>query len=113
MQAPTLSASDKNSIITELQKHAGGQQADKDGVMKNFFATLAENNRLAVLEGVCERFAELMSAHRGEVELTVTSAAPLDSKVLKQLETAAGKSSYVGQGKKLKVVSKVTFLTRH
>ena len=32
---------------------------------------------------------------------------PLDNKVIKQLETAISKSQYVGQGKKLKVVSKV------
>lgn len=43
--------------------------------MKNFLATLAENNRLGVLEGVVEKFGVLMGAHRGEIELTVTSAA--------------------------------------
>lgn len=75
--------------------------------MKSFLETLAQNNRLGVLAGVCEKFTELMGAHRGEVEMTVTSAAALDSKVLKQLETVVGKSQYVGQGKKLKVVSKV------
>jgi F-type H+-transporting ATPase subunit O len=36
---------------------------------------LAENNRLSVLEGVVEKFGLLMGAYRGEVELTVTSAA--------------------------------------
>jgi F-type H+-transporting ATPase subunit O len=30
---------------------------------------------LGVLEGVVEKFAQLMGAHRGEVELVVTSAA--------------------------------------
>ena len=43
--------------------------------MKNFLATLAEKNRLGALEGIVEKFGVLMSAHRGEVELTVTSAA--------------------------------------
>ena len=75
--------------------------------MKNFFGALAENNRLSVLEGVCEKFLVLMSAHKGEVELTITSAQPLDAKILRQLEAAVGKSQYVGQGKKLKVVPKV------
>jgi F-type H+-transporting ATPase subunit O len=42
--------------------------------VKNFLATLAENNRLGVLEGVVEKFGVLMGAQRGEVELTVTSA---------------------------------------
>jgi len=68
---------------------------------------LAENNRLNQLEGVAEKFGTLMSAARGEVEMTVVSAAPLDAKVLRQLESSVSKSSYVGQGKKLKVVSKV------
>lgn len=76
--------------------------------MQNFLDTLAENNRLGVLEGVCEKFGALMSAQRGEVEMTITSAAPLDQKVVKQLEQAVGKSKYVGQGKKLKVVPKVS-----
>ncbi len=48
--------------------------ADKEGIVKNFLATLAENNRLGVLEGVVDKFAVLMSAHKGEVELVVTSA---------------------------------------
>jgi hypothetical protein len=71
LQAPTLSASDKSQIITELQKHAGSG----GDVIKQFLQTLAENNRLGVLERVCEKFAVLMSAHKGEVEMIVTSAA--------------------------------------
>lgn len=106
LNAPMLSDSDKKQIITELQKHMGAG-ADKDKVVTNFLETLAENNRLGVLEAVCDNFAQLMSAGRGEVELVVTSAAPLDQKVLRQLETAVTKSQYVGQGKKLKVVPKV------
>lgn len=50
-----------------------------------------------------------MSASRGEVELRVTSAQPLDQKVLKSLENAVSKSRFVGSGKKLKVVAKVSF----
>ncbi|KAF2262334.1 OSCP-domain-containing protein [Lojkania enalia] len=102
--APTLSADDKSQIVAELQKHVG---QDKDGIVKNFLNTLAENNRLGVLEGVVEKFGILMGAHRGEIELTVTSAAPLDSRTLSRLESAVSKSQYVAQGKKLKVVPKV------
>ncbi|PSN63546.1 ATP synthase subunit 5 mitochondrial precursor [Corynespora cassiicola Philippines] len=103
--APTLTASDKEQIVAELQKHLGGQ--DKEGIVKNFLTTLAENNRLGSLEGVVEKFAILMGAARGEVELTVTSAAPLDNRTLNRLESAVSKSQYVGQGQKLKVVPKV------
>ena len=103
--APTLSVSDKQQIVNELQKHIG--TADKEGVVKNFLDTLAQNNRLGALEGVVEKFGELMSAYRGEVELTVTSAAPLDNRTLSRLESAVSKSQYVQQGQKLKVVPKV------
>jgi ATP synthase delta (OSCP) subunit len=72
MEAPTLSAADKSAIISELQKHTGG--ADKGDTVKNFLDTLAAYNRLSLLKGVCEKFGELMSAAKGEVELTVTSA---------------------------------------
>lgn len=105
MQTPTLTVEDKSAIIAELQKYAGGQ--DKAGTVKNFLSTLAENNRLGLLQGVCTKFNELMGAARGEIELTVTSAAPLDNKTLSRLETAVAKSQYVGQGKKLKVTNKV------
>ncbi|CAD6444406.1 c5aeec05-c24c-4a17-8e35-fadddb00126b [Sclerotinia trifoliorum] len=106
MQAPTLSVQDKSQIIQELQKHTGGQ--DKGDTVKNFLETLAENNRLSLLKGVCEKFGELMGAARGEIELVVTSASQLDSKTLNRLESAVSKSQYVGQGKKLKVTNKVS-----
>ncbi|EER39375.1 ATP synthase subunit 5 [Histoplasma capsulatum H143] len=88
----------------ELQRVAGGP--GKDNILNNFLSTLAENNRLGVLQGVCEKFAALMSAHNGEIELVITSAQKLDTKTLQRLEAAVAKSEY-SQGKKLKVVSKV------
>lgn len=104
LAAPTLTVSDKQQIIAELQKHLG---QDKEGVVKNLLETLAHNNRLGALEGVVEKFSQLMSAYRGEVELTVISAAPLDNRTLSRLESAVTKSQYVSQGQKLRVVSKV------
>jgi len=105
LSAPSLSVSDKQQIVQELQKQVGAQ--DKEGIVKNFLNTLAENNRLGALEGVVEKFGELMSAHRGEIELVVTSASPLDSRTLGRLEQAIHKSEYVANGQRLKVVSKV------
>ena len=103
--APTLTEEDKSQIVAEIQKTTNVQ--DKTNTVGNFLKTLAENNRLSVLEGVCEKFEQLMSASRGEVEMTITSAAPLDNKIVKQLEAAVSKSQYVGANKKLKVVPKV------
>ena len=111
LTAPTLTPSEKKQIVQEIQKSTGVQ--DKTNTLTNFLNTLAENNRLSVLEGVCEKFQALMSAARGEVEMTITSAAPLDQKIVKQLEQAVSKSQYVGQGKKLKVVPKVRSQYRH
>ncbi|KAL8672768.1 MAG: hypothetical protein Q9168_002794 [Polycauliona sp. 1 TL-2023] len=104
LNAPTLSPSDKSQIVQELQRHMGAQ--DKADTVKNFLKTLADNNRLGILQGVCDKFTTLMGAARGEMDLTVTSAAKLDSKVLQRLEAAVAKSEY-SQGKKLKVISKI------
>ncbi|QUC23802.1 uncharacterized protein UV8b_08043 [Ustilaginoidea virens] len=102
LAAPTLSARDKSDIVAELAKQAAGGET-----VRNFLATLAENNRLGLLKGVCDKFGEIMSAARGEVELKVTSAQPLDTKTLARLEAAVAKSEYVGRGKKLKVTNQV------
>lgn len=103
LSAPTLSIEDKQQIIAELQKSTGVT----DKTVKQFLETLAANNRLSILEGVSEKFGTLMSAARGEVEMTITSASPLDAKVVRQLENAVSKSQFIGQGKKLKGVTKV------
>lgn len=70
LSAPTLSAEDKSAIVAELAKQSGAQ----DPTIKNFLDALAENNRLGLLGGVCEKFETIHSAARGEVEMTVTSA---------------------------------------
>ncbi|OTB05324.1 hypothetical protein M426DRAFT_319874 [Hypoxylon sp. CI-4A] len=103
LSTPTLSSADKSAIVAELQKNS----ASSNETVKNFLATLAENNRLGILPGVCEKFGQIISASRGEVELVVTSAQQLDNKTLSRLETAVAKSQYVGQGKKLKVTNQV------
>ncbi|KAL9088113.1 MAG: hypothetical protein Q9159_003311 [Coniocarpon cinnabarinum] len=106
IQAPSLSDSDKSTLVNELVRVAG-VTGDGQKTFSNFLQTISDNNRMGVLPGVAEKFGQLMSAARGEVEMTVTSAAPLDAKVVRQLETAVSKSRFVGAGKKLKVVTKV------
>lgn len=104
LHAPTLSSKDKSEIIAELEKHTGGQ--DKAKIVVNFMETLAENNRLGLLQGICEKFGQLMGASRGEMDLVITSAQKVDDKMIKRIESAIAKSEY-SQGKKLKVVTKV------
>lgn len=72
LHAPTLSSKDKSDIIAELEKHTGGQ--DKAKIVVNFMETLAENNRLGLLQGICEKFGQLMGASKGEMDLIITSA---------------------------------------
>ncbi|KAL1894304.1 ATP synthase F0 subcomplex subunit OSCP atp5 [Ceratocystis pirilliformis] len=103
LSAPTLSDSDKSSIITELLKAAG----TSDVTTKNFLDALAENNRLNLLEGALSKFSILMAAARGEVEMTITSAQPLENKLLNRLESAVTKSAYVSKGQTLKVKNEV------
>ncbi|KAG0160722.1 hypothetical protein PDIDSM_8252 [Penicillium digitatum] len=103
LSAPMLTIADKKSIVEELAKVAG---ADKAGILKNFLETLAENNRLGSLEGVCEKVPTLMAGLPGEIDLNITSAQELDAKTLSRLEKAVSKSQF-SQGKKLKVVAKV------
>ncbi|KPI45086.1 ATP synthase subunit 5, mitochondrial [Cyphellophora attinorum] len=102
--APTLTQSDKSQIVAELEKHTGG--ADKSGTVKNFLSTLAQNNRLGLLQSACEKFGELISAGKGELELKVVSAQELDNRTLKRIEQAISKSEY-SQGQKIKVTPKV------
>lgn len=70
LETPTLSASDKSQIVQELEKQAGAGGE----TVKNLLRTLADNNRLSLLNGVVNKFGELIAASRGEVEVTVTSA---------------------------------------
>lgn len=79
---------------------------------RNFFEVLADNGRLGETEKVpplpiaspcresahfwfqaIDDFLTLMSAHRGELNITITSAAPLDSSLQSRLETSLKKSS--------------------
>ncbi|CDM37161.1 hypothetical protein DTO013E5_9472 [Penicillium roqueforti] len=106
LSSPMLTDEDKKAIVEELFKVAGADKADKAGVVKNFLQTLSEHNRFSSLEGVCEKFATLMGAYHGEIDLHITSAQELDAKTINRLEKAISKSQF-SQGKKLKVITKV------
>lgn len=66
---PTLSNKDK---VAGLEQLIGSKS---DTITRNLFEVLAENGRLGDAEKVVEEFFRLMAAHRGEVEVTITSAA--------------------------------------
>ncbi|KAL9940933.1 hypothetical protein V8E36_000421 [Tilletia maclaganii] len=103
---PTLAAKDKTAGIEKLLGHKNSQP---DAITKNLFSVLAENGRLSDTPKVLEGFLELMSAHRGEVTVTVTTAQPLDKSAANRLESALKGSQIASRhgGKTLNIVTKV------
>lgn len=66
---------------------------------------MAENGRLGRLQGVARAFAEIMSAHRGEVKAVVTTAKPLDAQQLKELSAVL--QVFIKKGNTLQLDAKV------
>ncbi|MFZ0499708.1 MAG: F0F1 ATP synthase subunit delta [Steroidobacteraceae bacterium] len=74
-----------------------GPQLDEEG--RNFVRTLADNGRLALLPEISARFDELKGEAEGVIDVTVTSAAPLDEsqrgKLAAALERRLGRSVHL------------------
>lgn len=107
---PTLSVKDRSAGLSALFKAAEGTAAKKEPVSditKNFFHLLAENGRLGETQGVIEGFNELVSKYKGELTVTITSAAPLPKDIQSKLESTLKQSQTAQQAKTLKVVNKV------
>lgn len=99
---PSLSSTEKKEVVDAL---VSASSADK--IVGNLLKVMSENNRLPLIPDVISKFEILSSAHHGLVEATVTSAEPLDSRILGRLESALSKSKFVGSGKTLKINNKV------
>ena len=102
-----------NPTLSQVEKEKGLQalltKVDKapSEITKNLLALLAENGRLSETEGVIEGFNELYAEHKGEITVTVTSAAPLDKATLTRLETTLKASQTAQKAKVLKITNKV------
>lgn len=70
LENPTVTAQAKADGIKALLSKAGNVNA----LTKNLFEVLNENSRLDQTAKVLNAYAELMSAHRNELPLVVTSA---------------------------------------
>ncbi|XP_064183752.1 ATP synthase subunit O, mitochondrial [Anguilla rostrata] len=70
----------------------------------NLINVLAENGRLKWTQDVISAFSKMMSAHRGEVTCTVTTAQPLDETNLAELKTAL--NGFLQKGETLKLETK-------
>ena len=107
---PTLSLSERTSSLPALYakvEGTGAKKAPVSDVTKNLFALLSENGRLTEVEGVIEGFNELVAKYKGELTVTVTSAAVLPKDILTRLEGTLKQSQAAQQAKTLKVINKV------
>jgi F-type H+-transporting ATPase subunit delta len=75
-----------NAELAKLVIDLAGPQLDEQG--RNFVQTLAENRRLAYLPEISTLFDELKDEAEGVIDVTVTSAAPLENGQLEALSTA-------------------------
>ncbi|KAI0314918.1 ATPase F1 complex OSCP/delta subunit [Amylostereum chailletii] len=107
---PTLSLNDRAAGLPSLYAKAEGSGAKKEpvsDVTENLFTLLSENGRLTETEGVIDGFNDLVAKYKGELTVTVTSAAPLPKDVLTRLEATLKQSQAAQQAKTLKVANKV------
>ena len=75
-----------NADLAKLVADLAGPQLDGQG--RNFVQTLAENRRLAYLPEISALFDELKDEAEGVIDVTVTSAAPLENSQRETLSAA-------------------------
>nr|CAG4642825.1 EOG090X0EB8 [Evadne anonyx] len=71
----------------------------------NLLAMMAENGRLDMVDGVINSYKTIMAAYRGEVTCQITSAKPLDSASLKEIEAAL--NGFLQKGQTLQMTAVV------
>ncbi|KAG9123325.1 ATP synthase F0 subcomplex subunit OSCP atp5 [Ceratobasidium sp. 392] len=84
-----------------------GSKEPVSSITRNLFVILSENGRVGETNGAIESFNELLSEHKGEVEVVVTSAAPLEKSLLSRLEASLKASQAASQAKTVRVTNKV------
>ncbi|CAE6398056.1 F-type H+-transporting ATPase oligomycin sensitivity conferral protein [Rhizoctonia solani] len=106
---PTLSAADRKNGLEAIYTSATpkGSKDPVTPITKNLFEVLSENGRLGETNDVIASFNELVSKHKGELEVVVTSAAPLEKNVLSKLEATLKSSQAASQAKAVRVTNKV------
>ncbi|KAI8614733.1 OSCP/delta subunit of ATPase [Chytriomyces sp. MP71] len=102
METPIIDRSAKKEGVAKIL--ANGRYSE---LTSNFFQVLAENGRLDQTRKVVASFKELMTAHRGEVKVVVTSAKELESRVQRQLQDILKNSNLLEKSQKLILTTKV------
>ena len=70
---PAVSHKEKQDIV-QLLSQIGGVGGDAGKAVKNLLQVMSENGRLGKWDGVQSAFERLMRAHKGEIDVIVTSA---------------------------------------
>jgi len=83
---PFTPAEKKIEMLNEVAKKAGMVETSV-----NFVGALAENHRMTLIGDITEMFTRLVSAERGEVPVTVTTAAPLEESQRSDIKAALAK----------------------
>merc|ERR1712201_23283 len=86
MTDPFIDSNAKLESLSEVAAAAGMAQTSL-----NLFGVLAENYRLGLIGEVSEIFGRLMSAERGEIPASVTTAVELDEAQREQIVAALSK----------------------
>jgi F-type H+-transporting ATPase subunit delta len=95
--SPSLASPQKAELLTAILSEL------PDSSLGRFIAVLAENKRLLLMPEICELF-QLMKAHQeNAVDVSVTTAFPVDDELLQQLVTVLSDRL----GRQVKIASSV------
>ncbi|KAL6177776.1 hypothetical protein ACLB2K_049298 [Fragaria x ananassa] len=97
---PTVPARSRVKAMAEISS-----QFEHSETTKNFLAVLAEHGGLNHVEAIAKKFVELTMAHKGIVEVNVTSVIPLPAEEEKELKETM--QEILGQGKTVKLEQKI------
>jgi F-type H+-transporting ATPase subunit delta len=95
--SPTLSGTQKSALLTDLL----GELPDSG--LGRFVAVLAENKRLLLMPEICELFQLMKAQQENAVDVSITTAFPMNDEVLQQLGAVLSDRL----GRKVKIASDV------
>ncbi|MEM0988298.1 MAG: ATP synthase F1 subunit delta [Pseudomonadota bacterium] len=77
LRNPAFSRDDKKAVMMRVADGLAGAAGGAWPTLEGLLSALEGHGRFAVLPAICNRFLELMAAHRGETRAQVTAARPL------------------------------------
>lgn len=90
LESPVLSRDAKKQGVSSMLPSSRYSETTR-----NLFILLAENSRLPQTDKIIDSFSQILAASRGEVNVNVTSAKPLESKAIERVRNILSKSKLV------------------